>query len=880
MPLLGAKGDSGGEGPGALEGRRTAVAVLGAAVVLCAAAGWYAASSLELNTDTAELLSDRLPFRRAMARYRRLFPHNERELVAVVEARTPERASRAAGELARRLRDRPGAVEHVYRPREGPFFARHALLYQDLDALERITGRVAQMQPMLAALKRDPSLAGFCHVLRQAATRDSNPGQRLRRMYPRIRRAVTAQLDGRAGGAISWQRLMRGGAAASGPARSVIVVAPRLDYGRLLPASGAIDAIHAAAAAAGLDERSGTRVLVTGKVALSHQEMRTLLTGMAFTGPLALAAVGIVLLVGLRSLRLTVATGVTLLAGLVLTAGFAALAVGRLNMISLAFALLYLGLGVDFAVHFALRYRARRRGGDSVGAALAAARRRMAWPLGLCALTTGIGFVAFVPTAFAGVAELGVIAGGGMVIAWITTMSVFPAVVALLPGGADGGGTEGQSRGGSRAWLRFPVRRRKAVLGVVTLALVVAGALATRITFQSDPVALRRADGEAVRGMRVLRAGEAPAGEGGFALADNREAAASLAADLRGRPEVARAVTIESLIPERQKQKLERIEELALLMGVGWRVDAEEMTIEPIEAQAEAVRRLRRALRERDGPEARRLGRTLDRWLARYESQSPRERRAWVRGLHRRMLGSLPPALARFAEGLRAQRITRESLPAALRSRWVADDGTHRVRLAAAGDLGRESTRRRFVEAIASQSVTVGGPVVVQVKAAAAVAEAFRSALFYAVCGIFLVLLIQLRRLSLALLVMIPLIAGGLLTVGAMGAFGIPFHFANVIALPLLFGVGVDNGIHMVHRSRWGDLAPDGLLGTATARAIVISGLTTLCGFGALAISPHPGTASMGRVLVLGLALIVGCTLFVLPALLPGPLSGRPGNAE
>ena len=212
---------------------------------------------------------------------------------------------------------------------------------------------------------------------------------------------------------------------------------------------------------------------------------------------------------------------------------------------------------------------------------------------------------------------------------------------------------------------------------------------------------------------------------------------------------------------------------------------------------------------------------------------------------------------------------TRDDLPAHIVRRWVAADGTHRLQVFAKDDLRDRKALERFVESVRTAVADVSGSPVSMLESGRAVAGAFRSALLVAVLATALVLFSLLRNLHDVAFVLGPLLLAGLLTCATMVLLGVPFNFANVIALPLLLGVGVDNGIHMVDRARHGGTpASANPLRTSTGRAVVFSTLTTSCSFGQLALSAHPGTASMGLLLSTGMGWTLLCTLLVIPALL------------
>ncbi len=848
--------------------RRHAFIVVAVALAGAAAAGYYAATTLGIDTDTADLLSRELPSRQVMSRFEAGFPQNRQDLVAVIECPTPEQADIAAEALVTRLQAMPGQFAHAHRPTGGPFFRQHGLLYQSPEQIERLGQRLARMQPLMAALESDPTLRGLLQPLGRLLSQSPMALEQLDTLLTQLDRVATAQIGGRAA-MISWQHLMRGPTDQGDVARTTVIAQPRADYGRLLSTGDAIDALRQVGTEIGLDGARGGRLRVTGKSALAHAEMTSLMEGMAIGGPIAVLLVVAVLLMGFRSPVLVLASVVTLIIGLVLTAGFAALVVGRLNLISVAFALLYVGLGVDFAIHYGLRYRALHRRAQHRDVALHATGREMARTLTLCALTTAIGFLAFVPTAFTGVAELGIIAGGGMIISLVVTLTVLPALLLLAPDRVRAEMSPARIPVAMRWVIEAPARHRKTVIAAAAIIVTASAWLAPQVAFNTDPLDLREAESEAVRTRRDLR--HANAGQpGAFALAGSPAQARTLSTALSALPEVERAITVFDLIPDQQHERLQQVTRLAMAIGTDWRLEPEPID-NGAQEQIAAVRVFQRSLSTEPNPsDARsRLRETLGRWLDTVESMTAADQQATVRDLQHRVLHTLPIAWERFTQALSAKPISLQALPSGLRSRWVSPDGTYRVEIQPSGDMESDAARRRFVDAIQAIAPDASGAIVIQVEAGRSVVGAFRFAMISASVGILVVLLAVMRDVRRSLTVLLPLVAGGVMTAATMVLLSIPLNFANVIALPLLLGVGVDNGVHMVQRSRRPLTARGGLLQTTTARSVLFSTITTLCSFGGLALSPHPGTASMGQVLTIGLVLIVGSTLVLLPAMLP-----------
>jgi len=834
--------------------------VLAGAAALAAAALWYAAGHLGVNNDTVEMLDEELAFRQTLQRLRDQFPYLEDTLLVVVEAPTPEQATLSAERFAAGLRELDGAVSDVYWPAGEPFFRTNGLLYRSADELEQLADRLSAAQPLLARLADELNLVTLFDLLAEAEQRGDQINLDRERIHTSVAAAIEGVLDGGAT-PLSWQGMFATESGTQSVYREILVVRPVLEPGKIMSARSAMEAVRGLRRDAGLGG-GAVQVKLTGSVALGHDELRSVLAGAQRAGLLALVLVTAIMYLGLRSLRMVAVALLSLAVGLALTVGFAALAVGRVNLISVAFVVLYVGLGVNYAVHYLLRCRERLAAGLAGREAVAQAGLVLAGALGLSAVTTAIGFFAFMPTAFEGIAELGLIAGFAMFVTLVVTYTVIPALLTVF--GTPRAQVPAERAGTGPGVLDWPLRYRRAVQTGALLAGVAALLVAPRVDFDSDPLNVRDPDSESVRTMRDLLA----AGETGYrnlqVLASGAQRMRELVPQIEAQPSVERTVTIDNMVPANQDTRLARIEDLYWLLGP-MLDDADWRTVPvPAAAVAEAAAGLAAGLP--DTAASRRLDSALAELRARLQGDAAER---WRAATAEALLGLLPHTMRRLGESLQVDNpVTRADLPCDLVRRWVSADGTHLVQVFPAVNVNDFEAQAHFADQVSQVAPTVTGPPVIQKEAGQAITRAFRQALLWAGAGVAAVLLIVLRNPLDTVRVLVPLLLGGVLTTALMILTGLSFNYANVMALPLLLGVGVDNGIHLVYRHRSGDMPYGNVLRTATAGAIVLGALVTAAGFGNLAFSPHAGTASLGVVLGLGLALIVLSTIVVLPALL------------
>ena len=830
-------------------------------VLVAAAALAVSLQHLRIDTSTTEMISPDVSFRRNLTAFQQAFPEFGDTVVAVIEGETPERVDEAATALA----DQLGASDHFtavdYPPSEA-FFARNGLLYLPPDELQALTERLAQAQPLLAALAEDPSLrglAGFLDlVLEYQAQGEAAP--ELDRMLDAMAEVVEAQLAGQYA-ELSWRRLAGGGADAA-PRRAVVVAQPRLDYGSMAPASDAITALRSEAAALGIAAESGLRLGLTGAAVLDTEELESVGSGALLAAGLTTVAVALLLVWGLRSLRLILAVLLTLAVGLVLTAGFATLAIGRLNLISVTFAVLFVGLGVDFGIHLVLRFREALDGGERKHAALRTAVAGVAGPLSLSALCAALGFLAFVPTDYQGLAELGIISAAGMAIAWAVSLTLLPALLAML-------------RPRLRPIVRWgagtPAPTRPGLVVVVAAFAGVASLLALpAVSFDFNPLNLKDPESESVRIFNALAADPETSPYVIDVLAPTLEQANAVAARLEALPEVERALTLTGFIPEAQDEKLELIDSLAFYLGPTLSPADPASPSDP-KTRRDAFAALQAALENvASDPGAERLAAALEAF-GRDPSDSA------LAELEARLTGTLPELLERLRQGLDAGPVTLADLPAGLRDQWANEQGQARVLVRPAAPITDNAGLEAFASAVLDAAPDATGTPIVILEGGREVVSAFRQASILALAVITVLLVIVLHKVQDLFFVLAPLALAVLFTAATAVLLGLELNFANVIVLPLLLGLGVSGAVHVVMRWREED-RPRDLAATSTPRAVLFSALTTVASFGSLAISDHPGLASMGLLLTIAIFWSLVCNLLILPSML-ALASPRRGSA-
>ncbi len=379
-------------------------------------AGFYLSRHIAIDTDSSKLLSSSLPWRQQEMRLNELFPQRTDRIIAVVDATTAEGAEEAASALADALAPQSEVIRTVIRPDGGEFFARNGILFKSVDEVRSDMAQLIKAEPFLGTLAADPTLHGVLGAISQSIEGVRLGKTTLEGMRPAVT-AIADALDSVAQGkhpAFSWRRLIAGHAPEPSELRRFVNIQPILNYGDLQPGGQATKAIRATIARLGLTPERGVRVRLTGSVALSDEEFATVADGAALNGVVTILVVLLLLWLALKQTRIVFAVLVNLAVGLTFTAAIGLSMVGALNLISVAFAVLFVGLGVDFGIQFSVRYRAERHANRDLDEALEATARGVAGPLLLAAASIAAAFYSFLPTAYVGLSELGLIAGTGM----------------------------------------------------------------------------------------------------------------------------------------------------------------------------------------------------------------------------------------------------------------------------------------------------------------------------------------------------------------------------------------------------------------------------------------------------------------------------------
>ena len=844
---------------------KRAIATLVLAGITSVLLFYYTISNISINTDTSDMLSPDLPFRQNSIAVSKSFPQFSDNIVIVIDGLTADLVNDAADLFSIQLKKDPSSFGEVFDPMSMEFFIKNGLLYFPLPKLEEMSDRLIAAQPFISTLWANPSLSGLFNLLGLFLKEGSNKIELMRLakpMFDNITDIIIAQ-NNKTPKRLSWHTLISGQNIhlSETPTTRIIIIQPNTNFGSLEPGKNVINKLRKIGQNIKLAEKYKTRLRLTGSVPLAQEELKSVVDGLGVAGVLSLALVTALLFWGLKSARLVLAIILTLCCGLVWTAGLATLTIGTLNLISIAFAVLFIGLSVDFGIHFALCYlRFFEDKGENI-IFLQKSVQKVGGALSLTTIAAAIGFYSFLPTDYLGLAELGFIAGSGMFIALFTNLSILPALICLMPPQK----LRSKHTKSHKVSLLFKNYKQQ-ILAITVMLSIACVYLAPKVFFDFDPLNLKDFKTESVSTLLDLSKTDNSSPYSITVLAKDLKTADLIARRAKKLPMVKTASTLSDLIPLEQDKKLAIVDNLAFILGPALSQPPSTERSDKNQ-QLSSILNLQNRIREFDKkyPDPS-LTETLHKFDQTLNKLLKTDKLDQVLvNLEQRLLGSLPSQLLKLKNSLDAQEITLKNIPKSLFLRQVSSNGLAKVDIFPNGDMRDKKKLSAFVKAVRGVAPNATGTPVVVLEAGKTVINSFVKAIIITLTLIIILVMSLTNSFRELVLILTPLILASLFTISASVLLNLPFNFANVIVLPLLFGLGIASSIHLVLADRENE---EDVMRTSTPRAIVFSALTTIGSFGSIALSSHPGTSSMGLLLTIALICSLICTLVILPALL------------
>lgn len=857
-------------------------------LVIFALAIGYAAVCLKFKTDTNDLVSSDVAYQRHWQELKREF-HVQEDLVTLVESEDREKNRQFVERLAARLEAETNLFCDIFYKGDVRAMGPKALLLLSEDRLAEILKALRNYQPLVRRFSDVTNLNSlFTEVETQwrAAAQAGTNGHLFAQAVPALTRIVEQ-------GAESLQRagvppspgvttLFAGsdGAAAGGylqfaGGRFYIITCAALEE----PLQDAAIARLRQLVDATRAEVPGVNAGVTGEPVLRLDEMEQAEKDTTRASLVALVIVALTFIYCYHQIRRPLMATACLIVGIGYTLGFATLTVGQLNILTITFVPILIGMAIDFGVHLIARFEEELREGRTERAAMHKALVATGTGILTSGLTTAAAFLAMMFTGFKGIREMGLISGGGLLVCLVPMMTLLPAMLLLRRCPVWERATPSARRAWhcrreqlEQVWLKRP----RVVLAAGGLVTVLALTVIYRLSFDYNLLHMQSPALPAVILEQRLEKSASHSILSCAVTANSLPEALALEKRIRALPSVADVDSVAPFLAGNQTRKQELVREISTVAN---EIDFAPMDEAPVNPAVldETLRNFGRAvvgalqfmgqdMDERLKQQLIGLREAVGRWRDAIASMPPDRSAAQMTLYQRALFSDLDSTLTALQEQDYREPLRVENLPPGVRSRFVGRTGKFLLQIYPRKNVWEHEAQQAFVRELRTIDPAVTGSPVRFYETTRQLKRNFQIAAVDAVVVIALMLLVHFRNAACVVLALIPVVLGVLWTGGFMVLFHLPFNPANIIAPTLLIGIGVANGIHILNR--FIEEKTPTILGKSTGKAVLVSALTTATGFGSLMLAQHAGIASLGVVMALGTALCMLASVTVLPALL------------
>ena len=849
---------------------------------------WLTFTRLGFRTSRAELLSPHSDYNRRWLEYTKEFSDKE-DVVVVVEGESREQIVPALDEVVRMLAERGDLFTAVMHETDAPKLRSKGLYYLKLEELHQIDGFLNQASPILQGDWSQLNLGGMARWM-GAEMAGGPPSRRqkilaaLQTELPRVMQGIAAALGQPDSYKSPWPDMAFSVPAADESASTRLIsdngrmgfVLLRLkeeDRQSFAQNHESIVALQQLTAEIGA-KYPKLKIGTTGLPIIEYDEMQSSQSSMSLATLISFLGVLAVMIVAFGGFRHAILAMAARVVAMVWACGYITLAVGYVNILSIAFASILFGLGIDYGIYYVARYLQQRANTVSTSQALVETAALTGPGILTGALTSAIAFFAAWLTEFPGVAQLGMIAGGGVLLCWLAEAALLPALIRLAD--ADGVKENLPAPLNLRFWLAplFAYPRLMLIATVALTAVAATGMHFLRYDYNLlhlQPVGLESVELEHKLFDHTNRSAW-------FALsmaATPEEVAAKKEKFLR-LPSVERVVEVATKLPAGAEQKRPTIERIhQRLANLPRQVPEIPVTPHASLDQMLAAAQGMLSSQSTAGQAAAGLQQLRD-MLRRIP---PDEYNRRIHEYQQTMAGDLLSRLHKLQEVSVPAAPQLTDLPEAVATRFVGRTGRYLMQVYSKANIWDMEPMKQFVYDVRSVDPDATGNPMQVYEASRHMKRSFEQAAWYALLAIIPIVLLDFRRLNYTLLAALPMGLGLLQTLGLMGLLDIPLNPANIIVLPLTLGIGMESGINLIHEMRCRRGAYRGA-GNAVIVAVVVNTLTTMVGFGALMIANHQGLQSLGRVLTISM----GCCMFnalLLPNLLVvGGFASDPSPAD
>ena len=871
--------------------------VVALSIILAGLSIWVTGEKLTFKTGRGDLVAKGLPYVKLYEEYRDQFEDLE-GMVIVAESESPEKMAEFAETLAAKLKVRPDLFSQVIYKFDTSYFRSRFLLYLDPPDLESLQTKLEEHQNFIESVNASPGLNPLLNEINREISsgmvdslmtdflggddaeeeekkNDKNDLNLLIRIIKEMNRSLKKNYHYKS----PWQSLFNSGEESLREKGYLVSKNEKLLFILAVPNedetsfTGYKDSVYSARELIAEVKKDFPSISVglTGEDVISTDEMITTQKDVELASKIALGGVALLFIIAFKGIVKPLLAVFSLLIALAWSLGFTSLTVGHLNILSVVFTTILIGLGIDFGIHILERYKEERKEGDDISTALQKTLQGTGQGNFSGAITTAMAFGAMVLTDFIGIVELGWIAGWGILFCMIAMVLLLPALVTLEEKWRKPVYTKSVEKPitASISWLDRFFSHYKLIITACCM-LVLLSSLALRTAhFDYNLLNLQTKGTEAVKyEMRILENAGRSAWSAAM-LADTLEEVRQKETQLKTLPTIENVESIAAMVPKHQEENLQYVREnLSPLLSELY-VEEEDETFS-LKALTKTLKRIRFKLQGREGKEDKvtQAAREIDKFFKEVESVEEDLAEAQLQEFSEELFVDYRGLMANLKKNAEPKLVEISKIPKSLRDRYISKQGKYLITIFPSVDIWNLDERNRYLKDLRSVDANVTGSAVHMFNSTRLMTEGYINGGIYAMTAIIIYVFIVFRNPRTVFFILLPVIAGSIWTVGIMELTGLKLNMANLVILPLILGIGVVNGIHITHRYREEKDKNSVVLGKSTGQAVILSSLTTMIGFGSMMVADHYGVFSLGLVLTLGVFCCLVASITFLPALL------------
>ncbi len=875
---------------------RYSLLVIAASLILAILSLWVTAQKLTFKTGRGDLVAKGLPYVKLYKNYRAQF-EDLSGMVVVVEGESPADMSGYAEALEKKLQAQPHLFSKVVYKIDTSYFRSRFLLYLDQDELESLIRKLEDHQDFLESVNVAPGLhpllssinaeisSGMVDSLLtdflggEEESKEENEKEADLNLLIRLLEEMTRFLKGETSYRSPWQALFKGGdeslreqgymVSKNGELLFILIV-PNDDETSFTGYKDAVEQARQVIAETRIDF-PGVTVGLTGEDVISSDEMVTTQSDVETASKIALIGVALLFIIAYQGVVKPLLAVFCLLLGLSWTMGFTALTIGHLNILSVVFTTILIGLGIDFGIHILGRFKEERQQGNEILPALQKTLQGTGKGNFAGAITTAIAFGAMVLTDFIGIVELGWIAGWGILFCMVSMLLVLPALITVeekwrKPSYLQTKSTTAAQRG----WIDKLFDHYYLIIGVCTVLVLIASLSLKGLRFDYNLLNLQAKGTEAVQyEMKILESAGRSAWSAAM-LADSLKEIQEKERQLKALPTVARVESISAVIPDNQEENAQIIRENLAPLLMDLEVEPEDVDFS-WKAMNKTLKGIQFKLQGREEDEldpVQVAGNRVRNFLEQSQKVEPDLAEKRLRNFSELLFTDYRNLMEELKANADVKLVKLEEIPETLRKRYISQKGKYVAHIFPSVDVWDLDERQKYLNDLRSVDLNVTGTAIHMFESTRLMTEGYVNGGLYAMTAIIIYVFFLFRNLRTVFFVLLPVLVGSIWTVGVMELIGLKLNMANLVILPLILGIGVVNGIHITHRYREEEDKHATILGKSTGQAVLLSSLTTMIGFGSMMVANHYGVFSLGMVLTLGVFNCLIASITFLPALL------------